>query len=110
MGPLLSARVDEFGDAVCRLGGVFVFPDPHRLPTESSQPLIGISVPRSIGFDLLPPEISIALRPGSVLRAAVPKASVDEYGQSRARENDIGDAPRLSQHGNVEAIAQPLGM
>ena len=74
-----------------------MFPDPNRLPTEGVQPLIGIGIPGSVGFDFLAPEIGIALWPRSVLGTAVPKASVDKDGYPRTREDDIGEAPGLRQ-------------
>ena len=110
MGPVHSASIDKFCDAACGLAGVFVFPDPDRLPTEGMQPLIGIGISGSIGFDLLAPEIGIALRPGSVLGTPVPEASIDEDGHLRAAENDVSDAPWLLKERNVKTIAQSSGM
>lgn len=105
MGPVLSARVDESGDTVRGLGGVFVFPDPNRLPAKSVQSLIGIGIPGSIGFDLIPPEIGVALRPGSMLGATVPEASIYKHSQPCSGEYNVGRASGLRQERDVEAIA-----
>lgn len=110
MVPIHSSRIDKFGDAACGLAGVFVFPDPDCLPTECMKPLICIGISGSIGFDLLLPEIGIALRPGGVLGTPVPEASIDEVGHLRTAENDVCDTPLLRKERKVKAIAQPSGM
>jgi len=62
------------------------------LPARFPELRIGVSVSALVGLDLLAPEVGVASRPGRMVRAAMPKAAVDEDGHPRRGEGDI-DAP-----------------
>lgn len=102
--------MDERGDPVGDFAGVFVFPEPDRGPAKCVQSPVRVGVPRTIGLDLLAPEICIALRPGAVLRATVPETAIDEDGYPCTGENDVGGAPQPGQNWHLETITEALGV
>jgi hypothetical protein len=69
---------------------VGVLPEPQHRPPAGPQQGVRVPVPTYVGFDLRPPPRSIRLRPGRMLRAAVPKASVHENSHLVGDERQIG--------------------
>lgn len=60
-------------------------PPPSTLEGASDQP-----VARDVSFELGDPVVAVPLGNVAVLRAAMPKAAVDEHGDAPAREDDVG--------------------
>jgi hypothetical protein len=69
--------------------GLFVLPETEHCPTGGFQKRVGISVAADVVVKLLSPPLGIRLRPGSVLRTAMPKAAVNEYGYFGADERQV---------------------
>jgi hypothetical protein len=84
-------------NAFSRIADMLVSPNADDAPTRSAETLIGICVPGSIGFDFFTPKLRVVFGPGSVFRAAMPEAAINEDGDFGARKNDVGDAARLGQ-------------
>jgi hypothetical protein len=59
---------------------------------------IRVGIPETIQFNLLPPELSVLLRPRSMLGAAVPEAPINEYGDPQPRKGDVRDPTRFLQN------------
>jgi hypothetical protein len=69
---------------------VGMLPKPQHGPPAGSQQSVRVPVPTYVGFDLRAPPLGIRLRPGRMLRAAVPKASVHENSHLGGDERQIG--------------------
>ena len=76
---------------------VFVLPEPQHPPARGLECVRGVSVPLDVPLDLVTPPLGIRLRPGPVNWATVPKASIYEHGNSRARECEVGTSTRAWQ-------------
>jgi hypothetical protein len=71
-----------------------VLPEAHHQPSFCGEQIVVSSVASSVGIEFIRPPSSVPDGSGRfVLRAAVPKASVDEHHHSKARERDINHAP-----------------
>ncbi len=97
------AREDS-QDASRGFGGRHVLVDTHDPPARSPQQGIGMSVPRSIGFQFGSPPCGVGLRPGGVPRACVPEATVYEDRDLRSCEQQVGAAPHPGQR-RVHSVA-----
>jgi hypothetical protein len=69
------------------------------------QSLVGVAISSPIAFDLVAPPRGIRLRPCSVDRTAMPKTAIDEDGNLRPQEGNIGPAAR-SRERHVNAITE----
>lgn len=81
-------------------------PDTYDFPSICLQPCVGVPIALLIRDDFSAPEFGVLLGPSSVQRATVPKAPIDEYGDVRAYERDIGDSARAGDEGNVDSITE----
>ena len=62
---------------------IFVLPNSDRQPTRSPQPLIGVTIPRSVPLDFRRPIFGVGRgSTGPVVWTSVPKAPVDENSNS----------------------------
>jgi hypothetical protein len=93
-------------DAVCNSIRIFVSPDSDHIPAHGSETSVGIRVPRAVRLYLLSPKFGITLGPRGVLWTPVPKAAVHENSDAGTGKYDVGNATRLRQQRNVQAIPQ----
>jgi hypothetical protein len=85
-----------------------VLPHANHHPSRIRQPRIRVGITSPVLLELVSPPLGVALRTQVTIRAAVPEAPVDEHGNSRSREDDVG-APAESRKGSdVNAVAQAL--
>ncbi len=68
---------------------VRVFPHPNDEPASGAQECVRFCVPIAIGLNFLDPPGPVALRRRAMDRAAVPEASIDEYGHSGSSKHDV---------------------
>jgi hypothetical protein len=80
----------DFGDARARALRKVVLPNPHDPPAGSAQRAAHQTVSGLIGCQLLRPEWPVAPWHGGVFRATVPKAAVDENGNSETGKREVG--------------------
>jgi hypothetical protein len=90
-----------------------MLPDPHDLPASAFQRLGTAAVAFTVGVKLPPPPLPVPLRQHSVLRAAVPEATIDVDGDLRWAEHDICRGPKIRLgppvHTEAESAAVKLG-
>ena len=88
-----------------------MFPDPDHQPAGVGQQSVLPAVTRGIGVEFRSPERDVGGGHFAVLRAAVPKAAVDEDNDPGPREGDVGpDESARGPDGKVLAVAQPGGV
>ena len=83
-----------------------MFPDADHSPAGFLQTLAGVGVAGDVAVDLGAPELGVALSGPVMLRAAVPKASVDEYGDLGPREQQVGGSPDSWDRPDNDPIAE----
>jgi hypothetical protein len=83
---------------------ILVLPRPDHAPSYLAQALVGLTVSRDITIELGAPPVGICLGSYGVLRTAVPEASVNEDGNQRSCEGDIGTTRKA---GDVHSVAEP---
>lgn len=69
---------------------LLVLPHAYYTPAGVGERSVHRPIPRDVPLQLRAPVVAVRPRHVPVLRAAVPEASIDEYGQPRAGEDDIG--------------------
>lgn len=74
---------------------ILVFPDPEAHPSGVSELLVGVTVTRDVAFHFVGPELGVRHGNGVVLRAPVPKASIEEDRNFCLREYEVGRAPQI---------------
>lgn len=72
-----------------------MFPNTDDKPPLRSEATVGFSVPEHVTVDLGSPIVDIRLGRYEVLRAPMPKATVDENSNSRFREHEISTTTEL---------------
>lgn len=89
---------------------VLVFPDPYHGPTGRAKSLrrLGVTLMRPRKFRF--PPLRVCYRLTSVLRAAVPEATIDKYRDSRWSEYDVGTPPKSCERRCVNAISEAPAM
>ena len=85
-----SALSDGISHSSCGFGRILVLPHPHDGPARLAQPAIGVCISGLVRLKLLPPPVLVRARHRAVIRAAVPEASVDEDGDPRPAEDEVG--------------------
>ena len=97
--------MERFLHTISRFVHGLVLPDSDHEPTGGLQPSRGILVAATIGLEFLPPPLSIVPRHGSVLRAQMPEAAVDEHRNSLTGEDDVDpSAPPVERR--VDAVTE----
>ncbi|HEX6666985.1 MAG TPA: hypothetical protein VF081_10375 [Solirubrobacterales bacterium] len=86
---------------------VSVLPEPQNHPTGLLKLFVGIAIPDLIRSELLLPEGAVGLWHGAVLRATVPKTTVNEHRHLETREDDVRTAATSRQHGSIDPKSQP---
>lgn len=86
---LREKRLDAIGDLDRRL----VFPSAHNDPPKGMELLVGVAIPCDVAIQLGSPVRRVGARIGSVLRAPVPEAPVDEDGELMSSEHDVRLSP-----------------
>src|SRR5215204_6117397 len=92
------------------LGRILVLPDPDGGPPCLLETPVGVGVAALVRLYLVTPEVCIPLRPGTVYRAPMPEAPVDEYSHTSAAEDDISPAAHAPNGALVDAVAQSKPM
>lgn len=87
-----------------------MLPDSFDSPSRFSESSVRIAVSEAVSHDLLGPECCVVGWPGGVLRATVPKASIDEHDDSRTSENNIGPTAECWQNCLMCPVAHPACM
>lgn len=85
---------------------VGVLPEAQDEPALAHEVRVGLAIPLDIASQLSPPPGCVADRLGRVVRASMPEAPVDEDGDARAREEDVGATAREAGERMVDAVAQ----
>lgn len=88
----------------------FVLPDPDDCPTDLLQPRGRVPVPLEVRLQLGLPPCSVVRRPGPVLWAAMPEATIDEYGNLPSGEHDVAPAAGHAREGSVHQVSIPEAM
>jgi len=83
-----------------------VFPYAVNLPTGRREHTVVASVTFDVGCELLSPPAGVRGGLRAMSRAAVPEAAVNENGDSRAYEDDVGSTPYAGYGRVVDAVAQ----
>src|SRR4051812_30897720 len=84
-----------------------MFPDLDSCPTELSKMATRVFVAGAIAFQFVMPPNGVRLWRCSVLRTAVPKASMHIHSHPRFRESDIDRATTKARNRPADAITQP---
>jgi hypothetical protein len=66
-----------------------VLPNAQHLPSKFAECSTNQKVTRFVGLELLPPELFVLLRPGSMLRAAMPETPVHKHHHPLPPEDKI---------------------
>src|SRR5215469_12017235 len=82
--------------------GWFVFPYPDNGPPGRMEPGVGVSIACHVALDLRAPELGIAPGRAVMLRAAVPKAAVDEDGDLGSGKHEIGGTAHALQWADAD--------
>jgi hypothetical protein len=85
-----AAGVESPADPFCASLADLMFPDPDDRPAGGSQPAVRVSVTLDVPLDLAAPPRRIVPRPGDVVRASMPEASVDEDGDFQPSKHHVG--------------------
>lgn len=84
-----SSLIKHVQNAVSGSVHVLVLPDTKHGPPRISEPLIRLAIPPDVASELRAPVPRVGYRRRAVVWAAVPEASVYEYGKLYLRENDV---------------------
>jgi hypothetical protein len=102
---------EEVVDAICREIRILVFPYADHMPPGVVKRFIGRTIAAAVRFDLLAPPIRVRLGPRRMLRAAVPEATVDEHGQTGAREENVCSPARMMrERSSVDEESEPTAV
>jgi hypothetical protein len=85
-------------------------PKSQHFPPSTSEQLARFDVPRAIPRNLLLPIVDVRLGGHEVIRAGVPKTSVNEYSDSSADEYQVGSSPKGLQRAGINAVSVPGGV
>lgn len=83
-----------------------MLPDPDNCPAGVGQCLVGAAVASHVRVELLLPPGAVGLWHRAVLWAAMPEASVDEHGDLRPYEDDVGLGPRGRDGSDMEPVSE----
>lgn len=106
----LTTFRDPGDDPLRRFDRIVMLPDPYGKPAGIGKAGIRIDVSAPVAFDLLPPEVRVVPRPGRMLRATVPKTTVDEDRHTRGPEHDVRLPANALHWAPVNPVPQPGAM
>lgn len=92
------------------VGGFFrclMLPDAHHRPAGFAKRCVYPSIPGDVCLELRAPELRVGLRPGRVLRTAMPEAAIDVDGDPLLQEHEVGAGAQVRCRSTVLAVAQP---
>jgi hypothetical protein len=102
-----STLTDDAND-ICRdVLRRLVLPVAGDAPSGFGQPHVRVLVAQPICRDLRRPVLAVGPGRGPVFGAAMPIAAVDEHGDAKAPEHDVGPAAKARKRLHVDAVAQP---
>jgi hypothetical protein len=84
-----TARSDQSRDLIGRVEGILVFPHPHDVPASRIQSGIDLVVTLDVPGELRAPVVGVRARNGSMNRAPVPEAAIDEDSNLCPGEHDV---------------------
>ena len=85
-----------------------MLPEPQHCPALRPQHVISVSITLLIRYYFLAPPICVGLRPGSVLRAAVPETSIDEDRNFGTDKRDVSSTASAWQF-DIDSVTQAVG-
>ena len=94
------------GDSSGNLVRVFVLPEPQDEPARLEEQLVGLAISLAIARDLCPPIVGVGLGFLVVLRAAMPVATINEDGDTRWMEHEIGGPAKPWERPGRDPVAQ----
>ena len=83
-----------------------VFPNADYDPSGGTKTSVGIPVALDIGFDLGPPPGGIRFGPSAMFGTSVPKAAVDQDGDTRTGKSDVDKAAPTLDNLTVQSKAE----
>lgn len=89
---------------------VLVCPGANDSPAAPTEQSISICIAVLVCLDLGTPPRAVRLRPGAVLRTAVPETSVDEHGNTCRSKNKVCASASLREWATVYREAKPQPM
>ena len=93
IGRVSRPAVQQQRHSISRVAHGFVLPHSNNDPTGAAERLVIATVAVSVDSQLGLPPFPVRFREDSVIGAGVPEASVDEHGDTKARERDVDVAP-----------------
>jgi hypothetical protein len=84
-----------------------MLPDPNAYPSSVLETLVGVAVTRHVAVYFVRPELRVCNGNSVMLRAAMPKTSIEENGNSGSREDQVSGAPKVLQRSCRDSIAKP---
>jgi hypothetical protein len=87
-----------------------MLPDSDGNPSSLDERGVGLAVAADIRFNLVAPKFCIPLWPRRMLRAAMPKATIDEHCDPGSAEDNVGVAPMAIERSLVDSVAKATCM
>lgn len=87
-----------------------MFPYTNGDPAGRTKCFVSLQISFAVAPNLLSPEVRVRASDSVMLGTAVPEATVDEHGDFRACENQVGAAIEGSEGARIDAIAEPCCM
>lgn len=84
-----------------------MFPAPNHVPARLGQSMVYALITLDVSVQLLSPELRVLPRVGCVLRASVPKATINEHSDVCAGKRDVDTNPHFLE---VDAVVLPKPM
>ena len=94
----------------CSSFRIFVLPHSDDLPACYFESPVRVDIALLVGFDLLTPKFSVAFRGCAMLGAAVPEATIDQYGNVCLGECHVCGSSRPLENWVIHAISKTLRM
>lgn len=99
--------MNNFSNSTCRPVGFFMLPDPDDFPSGTTAEPVRLAVALAVFHQFIFPPFPVGYRNGAVLRACVPKTTVDEYNHSGGPKSNIGFSPEFWKYFPVNPEPQP---
>ena len=83
-----------------------MLPESQDEPARLGEQLVGLAIPYAIARDLRPPIVGIGLGFLVVRRAAMPVAAINEHGDPRRPEHEVGGPAKPSEWPDRDPVAE----